>query len=122
MAFPLLGASNGGLDPVAVLQLMKERLNAAADLTIYICHSKNPDTLETKMISKFNSMSVESIARQIRLSTPQKESLAKAQNHITHFFEIARLPKIGDATYRALFALCKKDDGESAEPTQLRLF
>lgn len=122
VAFPLLGASNGGLDPVAVMSLMKERLSLT-ELTVYICHSRTPDKLEERMINRFNTTSIETIAAHIRLTSTQKESLSEAQGHIDHFFEIGRYPKIGDTTYRALFNFCKQnvvDDGGHFE--QMKLF
>lgn len=121
VAFPLLGASNGGLDPNDVLALMKERL-AKADITVYICHSKNPDELERKMIDRFNSASIDSVATAVRLTSAQKESLLAAKGHIAHFYEIREYPKIGDATYRALFAFFKEDYSGLSEMVQMRLF
>lgn len=121
VAFPLLGARNGGLDPNAVLMVMKREL-AKAELTVYICHSKECDGLERAMIERFNNQNIEILSRSIRLTSLQKDSLEKAKNKIRHFHEISSLPKIGDTTYRALFEFFKKDEGGASQFKQGTLF
>ena len=121
VAFPLLGASNGGLNPSEVLALMKERLSKT-DLEVFICHSKTPDELEKKMLSKFNATPIETIAANVRLTSSQRESLLKAQHHISRFYEIGGCSKIGNATYQALFDYFKMDGAAKERPEQLTLF
>ena len=121
VAFPLLGASNGGLDADAVLALMKEKLSKA-ELDVYICHSKRPDELGRRMVEGFNSTPVEEIGRFVRLNADQRLSLESGKGHIVFFHDIARLPKIGTTTYRALFAFFKSGRGEGSYVEQLKLF
>ena len=107
VAFPLLGAHNGGLDPDAVSEVMKREL-AKADVDVYICHSRESDPFEKEMIGRFNVADIDLLAQKIRLTAPQKESLIRAQGNIKHFYELFSYPKIGNTTYRSLFDYFKE--------------
>jgi len=102
VAFPLLGASNGGLNPKDVEDLMIKYLSDL-DIVVYICHSKLVEGKEKEMIENFKSTSVIELSQNIRLNEKQKEVLSLSKNSITRFSDIGKLDKIGITTYKALF-------------------
>lgn len=119
VAFPLLGAGNGGLDPKVVEQTMRERL-ALADIDVYICHSKLLEGKELEMVAAFQSASIMDLKKQIRLNAKQCAALQQGQTTIRRFVDISKLEGIGTETYKALFQLFYREKKQSYE--QLSLF
>lgn len=126
-AFPKLGTSNGGLDWKDV-QILMEKYLGDIDIDIYICLDKkeNPEGIEEKMVTLFNSISIGALKKYIKLSTKQMEMLERAQP-IKRFYNLNNISGIGDTTYEKLFKYfyeCSMDEKnvENNIAVQLSLF
>lgn len=119
IAFPLLGTTNGGLNPKEVEAIMIKYLSTL-DIDVYICHSKKVEGKELKMINSFKETPVEEMKRYVRLTKKQMLSLENSKNIIKRFIDISRVEGIGADTYKSLFRLFYVGD-EIAEK-QLSLF
>lgn len=119
VAFPLLGATNGGLDPKIVEKLMVEYLSKL-DIDVYICHSLLVEGRELKMVTAFKKSSLEEVRKHVRLSSKQYLILEKYQNQINRFADILKLEGIGIDTYKSLYGLFY--NGDEIIDKQLSLF
>ena len=104
IAFPVLGATNGGLDREMVVEVMKKYLSNL-DIDVYICYSKLVEGKELEMVEAFKKSSIEEIAKHVRLMTKQINALEKNQSSIVRFADILKIESIGIDTYKALFRL-----------------
>ena len=104
IAFPILGASNGGLNSQAVEELMIKYLSSL-DIDVYICYSKLLEGKELSMLKAFKDSSIFEISKQVRLTTKQMNELESNQGKIQRFADIYNIKGIGIGTYKALFEL-----------------
>lgn len=104
IAFPLLGASNGGLDPRIVEKTMEYYL-AKVDIDVYICHSKLVEGKEKEMVDSFKSTRIDLLSKRIKLNEKQKINLSESKDKINRFVDISRIEGVGEKTYRELFYL-----------------
>ena len=102
IAFPLLGARNGELDPKIVIEIMEKYLSKL-DIDVYICFSTELDGKEKEMVENFKKANLYSLQEKLKLRKPQLESLIDGKNSINRFYEIMDLPKIGIETYKKIF-------------------
>ena len=102
VAFPLLGARNGELDPRLVIEIMEKHLKKV-DIDVYICYSSELAGKELEMVDAFNKSKLIVLKDCLKLNNPQLQSLIGAQNNIKRFYEIINLPKIGVGTYKKIF-------------------
>ena len=104
VAFPKLGTAKGGLDWNQVQPLMEKYLAPLAlDVVICLDELKEAEGIEKIMLEMFNSSSIESLTRIVRLNTKQKE-IINVRQPFTRFWEIGRTEGIGKKTYAALFS------------------
>ena len=103
VAFPKLGTSRGGLDWNIVRPMMEKYL-MPLDLDVCICldELKEAEGVERIMLDSFNSSSIESLTKIVRLTSKQKDAIAKGQP-FRRFWEIGRTDGIGKKTYATLF-------------------
>lgn len=119
IAFPLLGASNGGLDPTTVLRLMEKTLSDLK-IDVIVCNNKEAGPKEMEMISKFNSCDIHNVSKEIKLNIKQAESLKNFQKKIKRFYDLQKLESIGKETYKKLYSYFNKYSDN--EPQQMSLF
>jgi hypothetical protein len=110
IAFPKLGTLNGGLDWEEVKQLMEKYLSPL-DITVIICldELKEAAGKEAEMLKKLNAMTIDDIAKIVRLTQPQRDTLETALP-LDRFWKLQKLPKIGITTYSKLFKHCYFDN------------
>lgn len=111
VAFPLLGARNGGLNPREVIELMKRKLEKV-DIEVFICLNKKPDSLSLLLLSRLQKCNIYSMAKELKLNAKQINVLVAAKDKIKNFHEIADLPSIGSETYKKIFNFLQNDNGE----------
>ncbi len=119
IAFPLLGATNGGLNPKMVEEIMVKYLSPL-DINVYICHSKLLEGKELEMVTAFKETPISEIKKHVRLTTKQFCALEQDQQSIKRFIDISKIEGIGIDTYKALFRLFYFTDIHGGE--QLSLF
>lgn len=119
VAFPLLGASNGGLDPEEIEQLMKKYLSSL-DIDVYICYSKLVEGKELEMIDAFKKLNISDLKKNMRLTEKQIKALKKLQNNINRFTDILYSDGIGIDTYKSIFRLLYCGEFHGSE--QISLF
>ena len=119
IAFPILGAMNGGLNPKEVEQIMIKYLSPL-DIDVYICHSRLLEGKELEMLTAFKEMPVDEIKKHVRLTSKQCSEIEKNQKTIKRFFDILDIDGIGIDTYTAIFNLFYRADIHGDE--QLSLF
>ena len=103
VAFPKLGTSNGGLDWNSVQHLMEQYLSHLdIDVTICLDELGYAEGIEKKMIDSFNEMSVNDLAKNIRLNAKQQEAL-NSNKPYNRFWKIGKTQSIGKVTYANLF-------------------
>ena len=119
IAFPILGANNGGLDAKEVEQLMIKYLSKI-DIDVYICHSRLLEGKELEMVNAFKSISIDSMKKGVRLTSKQMIALKNNQDKIKRFTDIINIEGIGIDTYKSLFRLFYFNSNFESE--QLSLF
>ena len=119
VAFPILGATNGGLDPKEVEKVMVDYLSTV-DIDVFICHSRLLEGKELQMVTAFKETPVDEIKKHVRLTAKQFVALEQNQQHIKRFIDISKIDGIGIDTYKALFRLFYFTDIHGGE--QLSLF
>ena len=118
IAFPLLGASNGGLDPKVVEELMKKYLSQV-DIEVFICHSKLVEGKELEIVKAFKKIDPKSLKQYMRLTTKQINSLESHQDKIVRFTDILKIEGIGVDTYKSIFKLIYNKNIELFEAISL---
>ena len=108
VAFPKLGALNGGLDWGKV-QFLIEKYLSKIDIPVYIClDESSAEGVEKKMLDLFNSLPIEVLGATIRLTERQK-SLLNKNKPFFRFWQIKEMDGIGITTYSNIFKYCKYD-------------
>ncbi len=118
IAFPILGATNGGLDPEKVEQTMIKHLSPL-DIDVYICRSRLLEGKELEMVEAFKETPVGEIKKNVRLTAKQYKAIEKNQKRIRRFFDILEIEGIGIETYRAIFKLFYRGDFHGEEQLTL---
>ncbi len=121
VAFPKLGTMNGGLDWQEVRALCEKYLDLP-DLRVVICtdEKREAEGIEKRMVDLFNATPVEELARSVRLTEKQRETL-RACVPLQRFFLLQKTEGIGLKTYSEIFRLFYvRSTGTRAE--QLSLF
>ena len=95
IAFPLLGARNGGLDSNFIIDLITKKL-AKLDIQIFICLNKEPDQKEIEMVNNFKSCDIVQLAEQLNLNAKKLNEL-KAMQHSMNKFEDLLSNKVVDS-------------------------
>ena len=106
IAFPLLGARNGGLDSRIVVDIMKQKLEKAT-IDVFICLNKKQDSLSLELCEKFKKCDIYMLCEELKLNSKQTKVLLDAQRSIKNFSELIDLETIGSTTYRKIFAYLK---------------
>lgn len=119
IAFPILGAANGGLDPKEVEKAMIKYLSTL-DIDVYICHSRLLEGKELEMVTAFKETPIGEIKKHVRLTTKQFVALEQNQQGVKRFIDISKISGIGIDTYKSLFRLFYFTDIHGGE--QLSLF
>ena len=118
IAFPLLGASNGGLDPKMVEDIMIQYLSPLP-IDVYICHSKLVEGKELEMINSYKQLNVDDLKKHMRLTKNQIASLKELQHSIKRFADILDAPGIGIDTYESIFKLLYAGELHGVEQSSL---
>ena len=104
IAFPKLGAGNGGLEWEDVNSLIREELKDLEDLTIYIClDNEKPKGIEGKMIEILDKLDDNELKNQKINSRARKKIL---ESKIDRFFKLKSLRGVGNKTYEKLHKYC----------------
>lgn len=119
VAFPMLGTSNGGLDPMIVESLMIKILEPL-DIDVYICHSKLVEGKELEMVNVFKDMPISHIKKHVRLTEKQAAILDAQKKEIVRFSDILKIEGIGVGIYKCIYKLCNAKELHGEE--QLSLF
>ena len=117
IAFPLLGAQHGGLDPQRVLKLMLTTLeNCDIPVEIYHYDANAPDELYEQFKRVLEDCDDAAIADATGIQAHRIKLLreATASPRIRQLNQLAAYPGIGDKTLERAFALTRMD----AVPTQ----
>lgn len=104
IAFPKLGAGNGGLNWEKVKQVMEEYLKDL-DIEVIICLDEKCEAegVEKEMLNKFNTIDLYDLGKKIRLSTKQKELIAQ-NRPFDRFWKLINIESIGIKTYDKIFS------------------
>lgn len=103
IAFPKLGASNGGLEWERVKVVM-ERYLSNLDIEVIICldEKKNAEGIEGEMLKRLNHIDINDLSNEVKLSKKQIEIIAK-NLPLNRFWELSKLESIGIKTYENIF-------------------
>lgn len=111
IAFPLLGADRGGIDPKRSLDIMTHYLKACdIDVEIWSFDPTAEDDLYKKFVSKFHTLDDETIKieSKIRIDMVKKVREAIARDDINSLSGLLRVKGIGDKTLEKLFRYITK--------------
>ena len=118
IAFPLLGADNGGLSPDESLEIMKYYLNRC-DIDVEIWHfdSTAKDDIYDSIKTIFQEMDDEEIKTdtKIRLDIVKKIRVALNSSGINSFGGLARVKGLGDKSLEKLFLYAKNYQNKKTE-------
>lgn len=104
IAFPKLGAGNGGLEWEDVDSLIRKELKDVKDLNIYIClDRKKPEAVEGKMIEILKKLDESELKNQKINSRARKKIL---ESEIDRFFKLKSIRGVGNKTYEKLHKYC----------------
>ena len=121
IAFPLLGASNGGLDAKEVEKVMEYYLSKI-DIDVFICYSKLLEGKEKEMVEGIKKASVDLIAKNVKLNINQKMNLENNKGSINRFVDVSKIPEIGTKTYKDIFDLFYNGGPKKEEYEVKKLF
>ncbi|MEB3218055.1 MAG: macro domain-containing protein [Nostocales cyanobacterium 94392] len=110
IAFPLLGAQNGGIAEEVSLEIMKESLYLCdIPIEIYIYDPLAPDDLYKDLKAKFRSITIEELVEVTGLGKAQIQKIQDAMNNIDiHSIACLTAVKgIGQASLDKLFRLIR---------------
>lgn len=110
VAFPLLGAQHGGLDPDASLALMREYLDACAvPVEIYRYDPAAPDDVFDQFKARLAGTSDEQLREATGLRRNQVRAMrdALASTRVRQLNQLAECAGVGDKTLEAAFALTR---------------
>lgn len=117
VAFPLLGAHNGGLDPTTVKNMMKEHLSLCEiPIEIYEYDPETPDDLYESFKVKWNSLSPEMIkdSTQMRSDKIKLVSESLEDPTIRSMISLINVPKLGLKTLEKCFKFIMRDDHQKS--------
>lgn len=105
IAFPKLGAGYGGLRWEDVKIIMEKYLSPL-NIEVIICldEKEEAEGMEKEMLTRFNEIDIDYLAKKIRLSKKQIE-IIKDNRPLDRFWKIGKLESIGIKTYEKLFNL-----------------
>ena len=112
IAFPLLGAQHGGMDPEASLRLMLDYLERCTiPVEIYRYDPAAPDDLFERFKALVNGATDAQIQSSTRLRSNQIRALrdALASPRVRQLNQLAECTGVGDKTLEAAFALTRMD-------------
>lgn len=103
VAFPKLGASNGGLAWDEVRAVMEKYLSDI-DAEVFICTDtlQYAEGIEKQMLDYFNDASIDQIGEIVRLTAKQRKNI-EAKKPYSRFWLISRTPSVGSKTYAGIF-------------------
>ena len=113
IAFPLLGASHGGLSPEVSMSVMKQFLNKCdIPIEIWKYDSSASDDLFESFKASFQSKNLDQISKQtsISKSTLTKIDKGLSQNRINTVSGLLNLQGIGEKTVEKIFLYMNKKD------------
>lgn len=122
IAFPKLGAGNGGLDWKDVDSLIRNELKDIEDLNIYICLDKKvPKGIEGKIneiLKRLDDMDL----KEMSINSRARKKILESE--IDRFYKLKLIRGVGNKTYEKLHKYCyqraKEDLGH--EDKQLKLY
>ena len=120
VAFPILGANNGGLNPIEVEKLMIEYLSKI-DIDVYICKSILVEGKEKEMIDAFLTTDIVELSKHIKLNQKQIENLKNNQKNIYKFSQISNVEGIGIVTYKSIYYYFYNEQQNKEKCVQLAL-
>ena len=120
VAFPILGASNGGLNPIEVESLMIKYLSQL-DIDVYICKSKLVEGKEKDMVDAFKTTDIDDLSKIVKLNTKQIDNLKRNQQSIVKFHQISEIEGIGAVTYKSIFDYYYNNHNVEKKAVQLSL-
>lgn len=106
VAFPLLGAQNGGVDPSVSLQVMVSYLEGLPiEIEIYRYDPYAPDDLYLKMKKKIESMGIDGIAKFVGLRANYAEKVFHAftRDDICQINQLSKIKGLGIKTIEKVF-------------------
>ncbi len=112
IAFPMLGADRGGLNPDIVMALMTDKLAAMAQqipVEIYQYDPKASDDLYQKFAKTMLSADLTHLQKELGISLDKLMSLEAAirAGKIYQLNQLAGVPRVGEKTLEKLFAYCQ---------------
>ena len=122
IAFPLLGARNGELDPKIVIEIMEKYLSKL-DIDVYICLDSSPEAegKEKEMLDLFNNYNMQNLSKKLKLNDSQSEFLV-SKMPFNRFWQIGLEKPIKGAAYKKIFNFFYNYTLKDDEPEQLSLF
>ena len=125
IAFPLLGASNGGLDPEESLDIMESYLKQVhIEVEIYEYSATAPDDLYEKTKEWVSSQDTDEIAEKtgLRRNYVEKVKDAISSPAIVQLNQLAQVPGIGIKTLEKVFSASMRRTDAGADQDQGKLF
>lgn len=111
IAFPLLGADRGGIDPDASLEIMRSYLDdIPINIEIYLYDQMAKDDLFDKTKEWLLSSNIESIAKSTGLSRTYIDKLCKAMQseNIVQLNQLANVKGIGITTLEKIYSAARQ--------------
>lgn len=125
VAFPLLGAQNGGLNPVEVRELMVDYLgNVDIPVEIYQYNSEASDDLLPLLKQELLFGSFKQLKKESGLGKKAIENLqsAVAIEYVNSMIQLRKIKGIGEKTLAQAYAFAMKLKQEKSKPIQNELF
>ena len=113
IAFPLLGARNGGLDAQEVIKVMQDKLSSV-DIEVFICLNKKPDSLYQELYKRFKECDIYRLCEDLNMNVVQTQVLVDAQKNIKDFSEIHEIKSIGTTSFKKIFNYLKDNDASNS--------
>lgn len=124
IAFPLLGASHGGLDPEVSRSLMVEALqDLPLTIEIWTYDSDMVDDLVPSLRAHFSASSDRDLAKEIGLTVPATARLRDALGHVSQANQLTGFKGLGEVTLERIFqyAMSMRHLGPPSVQTELPL-
>lgn len=117
VAFPLLGASHGGIDPQVSKDLMVAMLGSLSiDIEIWEYDGTAADDLLPLIREALQNLSDSKFAAQSGLGPAIVGKLREAVGHVQQLGQVAELPGFGDRTCERVFDLAMRLKTEPTDP------
>ena len=125
IAFPLLGASSGGLDQNDVIELMYKYLEPLKNIEIEIYHfdPDAKDTLFDKLYQKIYRFDVSDYKNFIDIKTAQANKIIEAleSNSIHSMLALQKIEGVGEKTLRKIYDFLKNSDQRLKTSKEMQL-